>query len=60
MDKNKNFIIEVSKILGPIPAKEALLAFLGYKTSRLGVSENNYNQIILLFKKFDIKYVIGN
>jgi len=56
----KLFILKVSKILGSIPAKEALLAVLGYKTSRLGVDPDSYNKIILLFKEFDIKYVIGN
>jgi len=57
---SKKIILEISKILGPIPAKETILAVLGYKTSRLGVHPKYYNSIIALFKQFDIKYVIGN
>ena len=57
---DKKIILEISRILGPIPAKETILAVLGYKTSRLGVHPNYYKSIINIFKKFDIKYVIGN
>jgi len=60
MYNNKKIILKISKILGAIPAKEALLAILGYKTSRLGVQSCAYEKIILLFNEFNVKYVVGN
>ena len=58
--KSKEIILEISNILGAIPAKETLLAVLGYKTSRIGVNTKLYKKIISLFDYFGIKYVIGN
>ena len=57
---NKKFLAEISNILGPIPAKESLLAALGYKTSRLGVHPNLFHEIIKIFDNYNVQYVIGN
>ncbi len=56
----KKFLNDISNILGPIPAKEALLAVLGYKTSRLGIHPNYLQIIVKIFEFYNVQYVIGN
>ena len=56
----KKFLKEVSKVLGPIPAKESILAALGFKTSRLGINPEIFSLIVKLFDDYDIQYVVGN
>lgn len=59
-NNKKLFLQDLSKIIGAIAAKESLLAAMGFKTSRIGVSSNIYPYVIKLFKRYKIQYVIGN
>ena len=60
MNRDKNFILELLNILGPIPVKEALLGKLGYKVSRIGINPADYTKVLNLLDKFSVKYVVGN
>jgi hypothetical protein len=53
LNNKKLFLQDISTRLGAIPAKESLLAALGFKTSRLGVAPHLYPSIIKLFKKYN-------
>ena len=48
-NQSKKLMLAISDILGAIPAKEAILAVLGYKTSRLGIHPDYYDSVIDLF-----------